>query len=772
MSHTVEKWICFVIIVCCLGGCSWKGDMVQPEEPWQGEGFQVSSKVDDAEGYYVAHFDAWSMDGVVKKDSREIAYGMTPAKVWRHKTYRLYAMIEPPVLDVSRWYLVIYDAESGQHETKEITYELLGITKESEQNKLRYLIDVDMVDEENFVFQWVTVSAEDGLYWQSSDVRIFTDLKGNKRQVELWDTLEKNHLVSNEAEEFSFLPEASCVTDGRGNLYGVAVSEEGAKLWVMDQNAELILEHPVSAEWHLTDILRTDQDMVLCLFDDEKNNMQRFLWMDIDGKEGIEVAAFPGEEHITKLYGMSEAVIYYEVGEKGQAFAWNIRTGKRSLFLDYKENNISGAYGIEYVFAKGKEPLIRLSRNTDLVSGETEDWLVSVAREKVDRQVSIELLVTDDEGSKMITEAASLAARKNPNALFQCKKAATKEQKDLLMAELIAGNGPDVMYLPRSDFEALAGKGLFLDLTELIEKDLQEKLLPGALDLGKIDGVLYGLPVCVQASSLLVEEGVWAGASWTFEDMMGLMREGKLDGSVYYVNSGTVLAPLASTMAILSRCLHDPALIDWEAKKCYFTNEDFIDFLAFEKKADISPDSDAWLKGGCRIADIDMNSYDFIYEFCVREEAEGGHYVGFPTEYESGNFLNTDGVLVVRSGTEKKEAATDLLNCILTPDIQGTEGNGTQTALSVLKMELSELAYEEDGKWYVDGKEVGVLEDGKTSVEAAEEFLESCVAAPVREVELENILREEVAAFYQEKKTAREVAEILQNRIQLFLDEL
>ena len=56
MKHIIEKWICFVMIICCLGGYSGKGNMMQSEEPWQGEGFQASSKVDDAEEYYVARF--------------------------------------------------------------------------------------------------------------------------------------------------------------------------------------------------------------------------------------------------------------------------------------------------------------------------------------------------------------------------------------------------------------------------------------------------------------------------------------------------------------------------------------------------------------------------------------------------------------------------------------------------------------------------------------------------------------------------------------------
>ena len=56
-------------------------------------------------------------------------------------------------------------------------------------------------------------------------------------------------------------------------------------------------------------------------------------------------------------------------------------------------------------------------------------------------------------------------------------------------------------------------------------------------------------------------------------------------------------------------------------------------------------------------------------------------------------------------------------------------------------------------------------------MEYAEEFLENCVAAPFHEPEIEKILMEELAVYYQGDRSARETAEIIQQRAQLFLNE-
>ena len=409
-------------------------------------------------------------------------------------------------------------------------------------------------------------------------------------------------------------------------------------------------------------------------------------------------------------------------------------------------------------------PQIRLYRQKNKTNEQPEEWIVSVSKDNEKKQVQIELLVTDT-GKGLITQAASTTTKKIPNDLYNFKDVTTKDQKDLLLNELIAGNGPDMLYVSRSDFIALAEKGLLLDVSTLLSKDTLNRLLPAALELGTYNDKLLGMPVCVKGSTILISSETWNQHKWNIDDMLRLMREHKLDGSLYYGNAQTCFAPMATFRMLIRNFLREPWLIDWEKGQCYFNGERFIEFLSLLKDAERDNDTEMWLANGKRIAYFDIAHKDFIYDFGYKEEIENGHYVGFPTAGDGGNYLDADGLLVVCKNTEKLDAIKDLLTGVLDDTIQ----KGAD--ISVNKISLPETEISEEGKQNIGGHEIMILKSGKSSILVAKEFLESCVAAPLHENELENIIMEEVDPYFQGRKTAQEIAEIIQNRVQLYLDE-
>lgn len=64
-----------------------------------------------------------------------------------------------------------------------------------------------------------------------------------------------------------------------------------------------------------------------------------------------------------------------------------------------------------------------------------------------------------------------------------------------------------------------------------------------------------------------------------------------------------------------------------------------------------------------------------------------------------------------------------------------------------------------------------VFEDGTNSFDKAKEFLESCSAAPMIYEDIDKIMMEEVEAFLAGDKSARETAEIIDNRVRIYLNE-
>lgn len=109
-------------------------------------------------------------------------------------------------------------------------------------------------------------------------------------------------------------------------------------------------------------------------------------------------------------------------------------------------------------------------------------------------------------------------------------------------------------------------------------------------------------------------------------------------------------------------------------------------------------DEDVWLDGGKKMTYYEAVSNDFAYQFGVREEMENGHYVGFPTDGTSGNYMDTKGILVIRKGTQRMEEVRDLFAGVFDKDVQIRKNFGIYAGISVMKLADPEITTGEDGK--------------------------------------------------------------------------
>lgn len=755
----------FIILISLLTGCGHKDK--ETTAGWKEQGFQLSDRIDKNNEYWIESFAQMDADGKSYNGGEEFKYAIISPKTYKDKVYCLYALIKPPVLKASKWIMEIYDSSTGQIQEKEISYELMGLSDEIVDGEISYLVDVDWIDESHYVFQWVSILHEGDTYQQFSDKRIITDLTGETNQVELWNEYVKYGMQEN-VYNYSFIPQASCLCDGKRNIYQIINQIEGMSLLVFNGQGSLNLAYQVPENCEISDYLRTPGDEILFLLNDEKASTQRFLWIESTGdKPKIkEVASIHLDDRIVKLCGMTESEIYYETAQ-GMVYSWNIEDGNRVLFLNYPENNLPQYY--ERIFILGSEsiPEIVLFRNRNADFEKSEEWLVHLSKENGNKEVQISILATEGAGEKIIREATSLTSKTNPNYLFDIEKIDTGEKKELLISELIAGTGPDVIYLSRDDFCMLAERGLLMDFSSMIGQEVLDNILPAARELGTFDDKLLGIPVCVTAASILISNEVWDQDKWTIDDMLKLIRENKINGLVYYVNAEKNFTPLAASNIIIRNSLHESWLIDWERGLCHFDDSSFIDLLKALKEADQTYADTGWLSGGKRIAYYDMSSPDFSYVFGIREESENARWVGFPTERESGSYLDTEGILAIRAATDKTETIRNLLACIFEDSIQKYVDTSVKTALSIKKKAIENTLSAEGA----GDREVYILKNGISTECMAELFLEQCTAAPLHEIEIENIIIEELPPFFLGEKSAEEVAGTIQNRVQLYLDE-
>ena len=551
------------------------------------------------------------------------------------------------------------------------------------------------------------------------------------------------------------IPSGNCVCDGAGNVYILAGETAYGfpnRLAAFDREGNLLLDYLCSQKQAVENPLRTETGELIYPIYDMGKKSYNFMWADVQTGEMKLLASFDSSSRIQQMYGMQGNNVYYETSDG--IVRWDTAAGTRTLVFSYRENGIAAGYQTMLAFREGQAPLLRLYRT--LHDQTREDWLAPLSRDAVAREEAVQIVDLAG-GSEQVSECASLVSHRDLNKSFTYKSAGqdAEDFRTRIFAELTAGNGPDILYVSRPDMKILHEAGVLLDLREVIPEETLEDLLPGVIGLGTLDGKLVGLPGGVQAEGLAVSPDIWAEDTWRLEDFTALVDEGKLEGAMFYIDS--YFSSLATMRSLTEHALQNSFLIDWENSECHFEDERYIRFLkAVHIDTDrLAANPETRLKGGKRMAFVFLISWGQITDSdssFQRTVKEGGNFVGFPTEGDSGNYLDTPGVLVVNANTDKTEAIQLFLEYFLGEEIQGLN-------------ESNSYSYD---------KYLGVrkLSPDEPELHEAKEFLESCVAAPIVDSVVRSILNEELEALYSDSvRDPRATADNIDRRIQIYLDE-
>ena len=78
---------------------------------------------------------------------------------------------------------------------------------------------------------------------------------------------------------------------------------------------------------------------------------------------------------------------------------------------------------------------------------------------------------------------------------------------------------------------------------------------------------------------------------------------------------------------------------------------------------------------------------------------------------------------------------------------------------------------EYDETFYLNDEEIVLPTLTEEQLNQAVSFVEGITKAPYQNSEIMSIINEEVQAFFEGQKSAKDVASVIQNRVQLYLDE-
>lgn len=333
-----------------------------------------------------------------------------------------------------------------------------------------------------------------------------------------------------------------------------------------------------------------------------------------------------------------------------------------------------------------------------------------------------------------------------------------------LKTELVAGTAPDVLELSCTGLTLT--DSYFTDLLPYIDSD------PVLERSGLVENVLESLLVEGKLTSLIPEfevetivgrtADVGTESGWTMEDLLALWEE---KGEGYDVFP----AYLPAQELLLWVChVSLGQFVDWENLTCDFTDDTFISLLELCKMMPETMNPEKLYPGSeyeetvlLRIEDI--QSVEVLETWRRNYGDVALTYIGFPNgSGNSGSFFRCptgDPHLAIPARTEDKEAAWQFVRELLTEDWQQNV-----TGLPLLR---SELEARLDAALQ---KEEPVLSEADVAqflalIEDTELFVHE------EDSTISDIIMTEAEPFFEGDKTAAEVAELIQNRAGLYLDE-
>ncbi len=361
--------------------------------------------------------------------------------------------------------------------------------------------------------------------------------------------------------------------------------------------------------------------------------------------------------------------------------------------------------------------------------------------------------------------------------------------------DIISGNMPDILIIDDDSFalDSYISKGLLADIGALIEKDEElskKEFMENVFDACKVDGKLYEivpnfvLRTYIGKTSIVGEDGL------TMEKAQELLAGMSEDATIF----GDDVTRETFMNIVLQ--MRGSDFVDVSTGKCNFDSDEFIALMEYAKTlpealADDYYDDDVWyvsyesqyredrtLLYSCNMSDLQSMVYTINGTF-----GEDVSYVGFPTPEGNGSVIDTGTTYALAAGSADLDAAWEFMRYYLTDDYQSTlswqlpvnveyfEQNAQKAAQKPTYTDGNGQEVESDYTWWINEEEVTLDPLTNEQVEKLENFIRSVDKRVYSNTDIQNIITEEMDAFYQGQKSAKDVAGIIQSRAQIFVNE-
>ena len=325
-----------------------------------------------------------------------------------------------------------------------------------------------------------------------------------------------------------------------------------------------------------------------------------------------------------------------------------------------------------------------------------------------------------------------------------------EQAEQRLLMDMLYGECPDLLFVNGLPFEQYARQGLLEDLYAYLDADealSREDLTQNLLCALETDGALYCLPQTYLLDTAVgLQETVGGKEGWSMTAFLDTAQAHPEITSIFAQENGQGMLELL--------LLHAPGtFVDYEAAEARFDSPDFLRLLALaeaQKGPEAEPGRDVLQSGQTLLEELMIARTDDLearYTTDLRDCA----FPGFPGAGRASFYLTLPMAIPVNA--REKTGAWAFLKLLITEDLYAARSRGGWLPL--------QADFEEKTAAMTDSAAQALLRGLQQTAQTVFYYDEA----------VQTILREELPYFLAGDQTASQIADRIQGRVQLYLQE-
>lgn len=490
------------------------------------------------------------------------------------------------------------------------------------------------------------------------------------------------------------------------------------------------------------------------------------------GKEIIQIDSKTGEEtRLNNMENLGSCFTYWDeanilYADKEGVYLRNELDGTTKTLYLWKNHGIRAAKA-EAVLRSGDEGISVLYSDS---KGYAFVHLEPTVEEVEVKNIT---LAVDSWNKSAYSMAVADFNRKYPAYHISLTEYDYNDQK--LLTEMTAGNGPVIIDTALVDFEDMTEYWEPLD-DVFDQMGMTEELLPEVIDMGKVNGSLYGIATnfCIRTVITAME----SPKGWNYEEFINCIEE-KKDSLKSIFNGNSMDDGTAFVIKYFMHGLNDNYCIDAGSGTTRFDTEDFRRIIRWGKQYQgTNGGYEDLLDGTMLCFDAEIRKPQDIPYLRVLM-GDDVNYIGYPCEDGQGHYLAASSMLAVRDNAteEEKRIAHSFIKLMLSYEQQIDAAESDDFNMSVRKdvLEYQLENISTDTSCHIFGLPNVILEEEQFDYDKDRktlfELIEKAKPYSSLPVEMQEVIVEELVSYFYEQMDEDKIISNLKGRVELYLGE-